>query len=100
MKDKIIKEAMDWYQKQEQESEINIEDFVNLVIHKTADNIFEKIKTELKNEFDTGNLNHPFIISSEYYLDLKLKDIKLKCKIPIKDEDLQYDAEIKKLERK
>ena len=30
MKDKIIKEALDWYQKNEDESEVNIEDFVDI----------------------------------------------------------------------
>lgn len=39
----------------------------------------EKIREELKQEFEKGNLTHPFIISSDYYLDLKLKEIKEKC---------------------
>jgi len=79
MRDKIFKEAIDWYEKQGEKTTVNIEDFVNLVIDKTADSIFEKINDELKNEFENGNLQHPFIISSDYYLDLKLKDIKQKC---------------------
>ena len=79
MKEKIFKEALDWYEKQGENSEVDIEDFVNLVINKTADSIFEKVNEELKAEFENGNLQHPFIISSDYYLDLKLKDIKQKC---------------------
>ena len=79
MREKIFKEALDWYEKQGENSEVNIEDFVNLVINKTADSIFEKVNEELKAEFENGNLQHPFIISSDYYLDLKLKDIKQKC---------------------
>jgi len=79
MRDKIFKEAIDWYEKKGEKTEVNIEDFVNLVINKTADSIFEKINDELKNEFENGNLQHPFIISSDYYLDLKLKEIKQKC---------------------
>lgn len=79
MKEKIFKEALDWYEKQSEKTEVDIEDFVNLVINKTADSIFEKVNEELKAEFENGNLQHPFIISSDYYLDLKLKDIKQKC---------------------
>ena len=39
---------------------------------------FSLEKEELENEFSNGNLEHPFFISSEYYLELKLKDIKQK----------------------
>jgi len=79
MRQKIFKEALSWYKKKNEGSEVDIEDFVNLVIDKTADSIFEKVNNELKVEFKNGNLQHPFIISSDYYLDLKLKDIKQKC---------------------
>jgi len=30
----------------------------------------------LKQEFDNGTLTHPYFISNEYYLELKLKEIK------------------------
>ena len=76
MKDKILEEALQWYESQKDKPDIS--DFVDLVIHKTTDAILDNIKNELKNEFDTGNLQHPFIISSDYYLDLKLKEIKEK----------------------
>ena len=77
MKERILQEALSWYENQEDSP--NIEDFVNLIIYKTADVIFDEIKNEFKNEFNTGNLQHPFVISSDYYLDLKLKEIKEKC---------------------
>lgn len=79
MKEKILQEALEWYENQEKTSEINIEDFVNLVINKTADAIFDEVKIELNNEFENGTLKHPFVISSDYYLELKLKEIKDKC---------------------
>lgn len=79
MKNKIVKEALEWYENQRPDEEVNLEDFVDIVIDKTADSIFEKVKAELRNEFENGNLNHPFVISSDYYLDLKLKDIKNQC---------------------
>jgi len=85
MREKIFKEALDWYEKQNENSEVNIEDFVNLVIDKTADSIFEKVNEELRVEFQNGNLKHPFIISSDYYLDLKLKDIKNKLTLDNKE---------------
>lgn len=78
MKDKILKEALDWYDKHEDKNNVFIEDFVDLVIDKTADALFDKIQDGLKEEFEKGNLKHPFVISSDYYLYLKLKEIKNK----------------------
>ena len=49
------------------------------MINKTADVIFDEIKNDLNDEFVNGNLKHPFIISSDYYLELKLKEIKDRC---------------------
>lgn len=93
MREKIFKEAIKWYEKKGEKSEVNIEDFVNLVINKTADSIFEKINDELKAEFENGNLQHPFIISSDYYLDLKLKDIKQKCVDTTEDDESSEEKE-------
>jgi hypothetical protein len=76
MKDKILREAKEWYESQKENPDIG--DFVNLVIDKTTDSVIDKVRQELENEFEIGNLEHPFIISSEYYLELKLKDIKEK----------------------
>ena len=74
MKDKILEEALKWYEQQEGKPEL--EDFVDLVISRTADSIFDELRNHLQDEFTNGNLKHSFIISSEYYLDLKLKEIK------------------------
>jgi len=76
MKDKILKEVVEWYNQQKVKDEIFIEDFVDIVISKTTDFLFEEIKDGFKEEFEKGNLSHPFIISSDYYLYLKLKEIK------------------------
>lgn len=76
MKDKILDEAMKWYENQDKNP--SIEDFIDLVINKTADSVMEHVRTELEQEFTDGNLKHPFFISNEYYLELKLKDIKNK----------------------
>ena len=77
MKDKILQDIKKWYETQNENPDIS--DFVDLVINKTTDSIFDTVKKELENEFTIGNLEHPFIISSEYYLELKLKEIKDKC---------------------
>ncbi|KYK34039.1 MAG: hypothetical protein AYK22_00980 [Thermoplasmatales archaeon SG8-52-3] len=91
MKDKILKEVVEWYNQQKVKDEIFIEDFVDIVISKTTDFLFEEIKDGLKEEFEKGNLKHPFIISSDYYLYLKLKEIKDKfvktTKINISNEE-------------
>ena len=76
MKDKILREAKEWYESQKENPDIG--DFVDLVIDKTTESVIDKVRQELENEFEIGNLEHPFIISSEYYLELKLKDIKEK----------------------
>jgi len=93
MREKIFKDALDWYEKQGHSPDVEIEDFVNLVIDKTADSIFKKVNDELKNEFENGNLQHPFVISSDYYLTLKLKDIKQKC-VDKTEEDIKIELEI------
>jgi hypothetical protein len=77
MKDRIHKEAIKWYENQEENPDIK--DFIDLVIHKTTDSVMDTIQDELENEFQNGNLKHPFFISNEYYLELKLKDVKNKC---------------------
>jgi len=78
MKAKILKEVIEWYNNHEEKNNVFIEDFVDLVIDKTADALVEEIKDGLEDEFAKGNLKHPFIISSDYYLYLKLKEIKHK----------------------
>ena len=87
MKDKLMKEIKEWCEKQEETPEIYMEEFLDLVINKTANALFEELQNELRNEFETGNLKHPFIISNEYYLYLKLKEIKNKIVTSKKDED-------------
>jgi len=94
MKGKILQEAKEWYESQKENPDIG--DFVDLVIDKTTDSVFDKVKLELENEFAIGNLKHPFFISSEYYLELKLKDIKEKLnntsnknKNDLKKDDIQ-----------
>ena len=95
MKDKILKEVVEWYNQQKVKDDIFIEDFVDLVISKTTDFLFEEIKDGFREEFDKGNLKHPFIISSDYYLYLKLKEIKDKVvktkKINISEEDTDFE---------
>ena len=78
MKDKILKEVIEWYNGHDDKNNIFIVDFVEIVIDKTADALVEEIKDGLEDEFAKGNLKHPFIISSDYYLYLKLKEIKHK----------------------
>jgi len=95
MKDKILKEVVEWYNQQKVKDDIFIEDFVDLVISKTTDLLFEEIKDGFKEEFEKGNLKHPFIISSDYYLYLKLKEIKDKViktkKINISTEENDFE---------
>ena len=100
MKDKILKEALEWYSKQEDKKNIFIEDFVDLVIDKTAEALFEEVQTGLNEEFKKGNLKHPFIISSDYYLYLKLKEIKNNLLKIVEDNSTDEDVYSKKINEK
>ena len=92
MKDKILDDIKKWYESQNENPDIT--DFVDLVINKATDSIFDTVKKELENEFTIGNLEHPFIISNEYYLELKLKDIKDKYLKTMKIDNLKENEEI------
>jgi len=74
MKDKIKKEVLDWLEDNECDTEESIEGFVDLVMDKTTEALVDVVKKQLKNEFETGTLKHDFIISPDYYLELKLKE--------------------------
>ena len=76
MKDKIKKEIIEWYESLDSPDDENIEEFIDVVMNKTTDYIIEEIKKQFKDEFLTGNLKHDFVISPDYYLELKLKEVK------------------------
>ena len=76
MKDKIKQEMLDWLETNECEDEEAIKGFVDLVMEKTTESLLEEIKKQFKEEFLSGNLKHDFVISPDYYLELKLKEAK------------------------
>ena len=75
MKDQIKKEALAWYRNIEDHTPETIESFVDLVMDKTSEVLLEEIKRYLKEEFMSWTLKHDFIISPDYYLELKLKEV-------------------------
>ena len=85
MREKILKEALEWYESQD--SNPNIEDFVDIIIGKTTETVLDHVQNELEQEFRSGVLKHPFFISSEYYLELKLKDVKNKYLLEEKEDE-------------
>ncbi|MFW6122186.1 MAG: hypothetical protein ACOC80_14990 [Petrotogales bacterium] len=76
MKNKIKEDVIKWYENIESHDNETIENFVELIMDKTTDYIFEEIKKQFIDEFISGNLKHSFVISPDYYLELKLKEIK------------------------
>ena len=76
MKDKIKREMLEWLENNECDDEESIEGFVDLVMEKTTEGLLEEIKKQFKDEFLSGNLKHDFVISPDYYLELKLKEAK------------------------
>jgi len=76
MKDKIKREVLEWFENNECSDDESMGCFVDLIMDKTTEGLFEEIRKQLKDEFLSGNLKHDFIISSDYYLELKLKEVK------------------------
>lgn len=76
MKNKVKEEIIEWYENLENPDDESMDDFIELVMDKTTDFIFEEIKKQFKAEFLAGNLKHDFVISPDYYLELKLKEVK------------------------
>jgi hypothetical protein len=80
MKEKILKEALDWFEQHYDKNNIFLENFIDIVVDKTSNVLFEKVNNDFKEEFEKGNLKYPFIISNNYYfLSPRLNDIKNKC---------------------
>jgi len=84
MKNRIQKEITEWYKQKNQD--IDVDELVDLVISKVSDSMFETVQKELEEEFVKGNLEQPFFISNEYYLELKMKDIKNKLDLPSEED--------------
>ncbi len=74
MKNRIKKEIIDWYNNNE--TDIQIDEFIDIIIDKTTEELISEIQNELNQEFKLGNLKQPLSISNEYYLHLKMTDIK------------------------
>lgn len=74
MKDKIKKEALEWYGCVENHTGHSIETLVDLIMDRTAEALVDAVKTVLKKEFRDGTLKHNHIVSPEYYLEIKLKE--------------------------
>jgi len=83
MRDKIKQVIIEAYENKEMQSEDVVDEFIDVVIDKASEFIFEELKKELKSEFVDGTLKHDFIISPDYYLDLKIKAIKERVSKPI-----------------
>ena len=63
MKNKIKKEVLEWLEQNECNDDESIESFVEMIMDKTTESLFEEIKKQLKDEFLSGNLKHDFIVS-------------------------------------
>jgi len=84
MKNRIQKEISEWYR--QHNHELNVDEFVDIIISKVSDSMFDTVQKELEEEFAKGNLEQPFFISNEYYLELKMKDIKNKLALPSEED--------------
>ena len=76
MNDMIKKESLKWYKDKKKHDSQSIETFVDLIINRTLDALIDEVKTVLKKEFEDDTLKHNHVVSSDYYLELKLKEAK------------------------
>jgi len=76
IKNKIKAESIEWYESIENYNSLSIGTLVESIIDRTVVALINEIKTVLKKEFKDDTLKHNHIISSEYYLELKLKEAK------------------------
>jgi hypothetical protein len=76
MKDQIKKEALELLEQSNMHDDKTMASILDQVVEKTTDEVLEAIRKQFTEEFQTGNLKHDFIISPEYYLELKLKEVK------------------------
>ena len=90
VKEKIQQEISDWCNSKERSPEMD--EIVDHVISRTSETLFETIRKEFEEEFSKGNLEQPFFISNEYYLELKLKDIKNKLLKSIEGKNQQHES--------
>ena len=76
MKEEIRKEALSWFENVAINDDDSLGDFVDHIMDRTTDAILEALKKELRDEFQSGNLKHNMVISPEYFLELKMKEVK------------------------
>ena len=73
---KVKKQALEWFTDVESDDPSSVEGFVERVVSSTRDEVLTEIRTHFEEEFKKGNLKHDYsIISPEYYLDLKFKEV-------------------------
>jgi hypothetical protein len=76
VKDEIRKEALSWFENVSITDDDSLGDFVDHIVDRTTDALLEALKKELRQEFQSGNLKHNMVISPEYFLELKMKEVK------------------------
>ena len=76
MKEEIRKEALSWFENVSIKDDESLGDFVDHIMDRTTDALLKAMKEELRNEFQSGNLKHNMVISPEYFLELKMKEVK------------------------
>jgi hypothetical protein len=76
VKDEIKKEALSWFENVSINDDESLGNFVDHIMDRTTDALLEAMKKELRDEFQSGNLKHNMVISPEYFLELKMKEVK------------------------
>ena len=88
MKDEIKKEALSWFENVAINDDESLGNFVDHIMDRTTDALLEAMKKELREEFQSGNLKHNMVISPEYFLELKMKEVKHNFSKRIVDEEI------------
>ena len=74
--DDIKKELVTLYKSRKKQKDKSIEMFADSIIERVTDAVIEEVEKILKKEFKDGTLKHNHVVSHEYYLELKLKEVK------------------------
>lgn len=74
--DDIKKEMLTWCKKKEKHDDKSIEIFADSIIERVTDVVVKEVEKVLRKEFRDKTLSHGHVVSPEYYIELKLKEVK------------------------
>ncbi len=72
----IKKELVTLYKNRKKQNDKSIEMFVDSIMERVTDAVIKEVEKVLRKEFRDKTLSHGHVVSPEYYIELKLKEVK------------------------